>query len=233
MENSPGSANQAHTLKRPPSPWIWKGLLAVGVLGRGAAVSQGMDARRLEEAEAVRVAAVETRRVDSIRLAAAVDSGPTLSPERSAQVDWSLHASHFSIPHNALHRRVVGLQIDSTARVVRRALKDATYAAAARQLLTAIEYPLTDAQARRQIQLSNQLDAIDRRHAEAARRQARARAQAEARQQVQPLRRQVRVQPPSNSAPPGASARCQDGSYSYSTSRRGTCSHHGGVSEWL
>ena len=30
-----------------------------------------------------------------------------------------------------------------------------------------------------------------------------------------------------------ATARCQDGSYSYSTSRQGTCSGHGGVSEWL
>lgn len=30
----------------------------------------------------------------------------------------------------------------------------------------------------------------------------------------------------------GASARCRDGSYSYSQHRRGTCSHHGGVSAW-
>jgi Protein of unknown function (DUF3761)/Bacterial SH3 domain len=37
----------------------------------------------------------------------------------------------------------------------------------------------------------------------------------------------------SNSAPAGASARCGDGSYSFSCHRRGTCSHHGGVAEWL
>jgi len=37
----------------------------------------------------------------------------------------------------------------------------------------------------------------------------------------------------SGDAPPGASAQCRDGSYSFSTSRRGTCSHHGGVSRWL
>lgn len=30
----------------------------------------------------------------------------------------------------------------------------------------------------------------------------------------------------------GASARCRDGSLSYSAHRRGTCSHHGGVAEW-
>lgn len=36
----------------------------------------------------------------------------------------------------------------------------------------------------------------------------------------------------SNSAD-GASAKCRDGSYSYSTHRRGTCSGHKGVSNWL
>lgn len=36
-----------------------------------------------------------------------------------------------------------------------------------------------------------------------------------------------------NSAPAGASAQCGDGSWSFSESRRGTCSHHGGVSRWL
>jgi hypothetical protein len=36
-----------------------------------------------------------------------------------------------------------------------------------------------------------------------------------------------------NSVPAGASAICGDGSYSFSQSRRGTCSHHGGVSQWL
>jgi uncharacterized protein YcfL len=34
------------------------------------------------------------------------------------------------------------------------------------------------------------------------------------------------------SIPSGASARCADGTYSFSQSRRGTCSHHGGVAEW-
>ncbi len=33
--------------------------------------------------------------------------------------------------------------------------------------------------------------------------------------------------------PAGASARCGDGSFSFSTHRRGTCSHHGGVAAWL
>jgi hypothetical protein len=38
----------------------------------------------------------------------------------------------------------------------------------------------------------------------------------------------------SESGPPaGASAQCRDGSYSFSQSRRGTCSHHGGVAKWL
>lgn len=34
-------------------------------------------------------------------------------------------------------------------------------------------------------------------------------------------------------APVGASARCRDGTYSFSEHRSGTCSHHGGVAEWL
>ena len=36
-----------------------------------------------------------------------------------------------------------------------------------------------------------------------------------------------------SSAPAGATAQCEDGTYSYSQSRRGTCSHHGGVARWL
>jgi hypothetical protein len=39
--------------------------------------------------------------------------------------------------------------------------------------------------------------------------------------------------PENCSTPPkGATAQCRDGSYSFSQ-RRGTCSHHGGVSKWL
>lgn len=37
----------------------------------------------------------------------------------------------------------------------------------------------------------------------------------------------------SSSVPAGATAICKDGSYSFSTSRSGTCSHHGGVATWL
>lgn len=34
-------------------------------------------------------------------------------------------------------------------------------------------------------------------------------------------------------APVGATAQCRDNTYSYSQHKRGTCSHHGGVSRWL
>lgn len=37
----------------------------------------------------------------------------------------------------------------------------------------------------------------------------------------------------SGQVPPGASAQCGDGSYSFSQHHRGTCSHHGGVAQWL
>ena len=36
-----------------------------------------------------------------------------------------------------------------------------------------------------------------------------------------------------SAAPKGATAQCRDGTYSFSKSRRGTCSHHGGVAKWL
>lgn len=44
-----------------------------------------------------------------------------------------------------------------------------------------------------------------------------------------------RVQSPTkyDKAPEGATALCRDGTYSFSQSRRGTCSHHGGVKKWL
>jgi len=35
------------------------------------------------------------------------------------------------------------------------------------------------------------------------------------------------------SAPAGATAKCGDGTYSFSQNRSGTCSHHGGVAQWL
>jgi len=35
------------------------------------------------------------------------------------------------------------------------------------------------------------------------------------------------------SSPVGATARCWDGTYSYSEHASGTCSHHGGVRTWI
>jgi hypothetical protein len=37
----------------------------------------------------------------------------------------------------------------------------------------------------------------------------------------------------SGAAPPGTTAQCRDGTYSFSQHRSGTCSHHGGVALWL
>jgi hypothetical protein len=44
---------------------------------------------------------------------------------------------------------------------------------------------------------------------------------------------QVRVPVQAPEAPAGATAKCRDGSWSSSQHRSGTCSHHGGVDEWL
>ena len=47
-------------------------------------------------------------------------------------------------------------------------------------------------------------------------------------------RGQTVLRPENCSGPPkGATAHCRDGSYSFSQSRSGTCSHHGGVAKWL
>lgn len=37
----------------------------------------------------------------------------------------------------------------------------------------------------------------------------------------------------SGGVPAGATAQCNDGTYSFSQHRSGTCSHHGGVAKWL
>jgi hypothetical protein len=36
-----------------------------------------------------------------------------------------------------------------------------------------------------------------------------------------------------SSNPRGATAKCRDGTYSYSKHASGTCSHHGGVARWI
>jgi hypothetical protein len=38
---------------------------------------------------------------------------------------------------------------------------------------------------------------------------------------------------PPASAPAGATAECKDGTYSFSKTHSGSCSHHGGVAGWL
>lgn len=37
----------------------------------------------------------------------------------------------------------------------------------------------------------------------------------------------------SDGVPAGATAVCEDGTYSFSQHHQGTCSHHGGVARWL
>lgn len=37
----------------------------------------------------------------------------------------------------------------------------------------------------------------------------------------------------SGQAPAGATAKCGDGTFSFSKHHQGTCSHHGGVASWL
>jgi hypothetical protein len=41
------------------------------------------------------------------------------------------------------------------------------------------------------------------------------------------------AKPAAGAAPAGATAKCKDGTYSKSKTHSGTCSHHGGVDQWL
>src|SRR5262249_51919687 len=50
---------------------------------------------------------------------------------------------------------------------------------------------------------------------------------------VNPQGQSVKRPEDCSAAPQGATAQCRDGSYSFSTNRRGTCSHHRGVAKWL
>lgn len=43
----------------------------------------------------------------------------------------------------------------------------------------------------------------------------------------------VRSPAHSSSVPAGATAKCRDGTYSFSLHASGTCSHHGGVAVWI
>lgn len=43
----------------------------------------------------------------------------------------------------------------------------------------------------------------------------------------------IHCPPPPAATPAGATARCHDGTYSFSNHHSGTCSHHGGVAAWL
>lgn len=49
----------------------------------------------------------------------------------------------------------------------------------------------------------------------------------------QAQQRQLNKPSEQKSIPAGASAICRDGTFSFSQNRRGTCSHHGGVAQWL
>lgn len=43
----------------------------------------------------------------------------------------------------------------------------------------------------------------------------------------------AKSKPKSDQSHGGATAECNDGTYSYSANHRGTCSHHGGVKRWF
>jgi hypothetical protein len=211
---------EPRVLRSAPHHFAWIGLLCLGLGGR-LFNQAAREAEQKAAAEASRVAAsVEARRVDSLGYVAQAESLSSIIRGDVLARDQIIHQSPYVVPHDSLHSLAVQVRIDSSTKLLRRAARNPSLLASASSQLTAIQAPIAPAQSLRIVELTSQIQAATATAEQAARnRDARAQRQREA---------QLRSRIPS-----GASARCRDGTYSYSRNRRGTCSHHGGVAQWL
>ena len=217
-------------LRRAPPAILWKVLLGAAVLARVQAEHNSTQVRAAQEAAAAALAAVEARQSDSLRLVQAVDSSPGLNRAEVAALDERLHAAPYVVPHPELHGRAVRMRLDSTTKLLARATRSGPVLALALAQLSAVHQPVTADQTARLDQLTTKAASIERRITS----DSLARVKADSLRAIARLRaRTVRPAPQRPSHPPGASAICADGSYSYSANRRGTCSRHGGVAQWL
>jgi hypothetical protein len=217
-------------LRRAPPAIVWKVLLGAAVLGRVHATQEAARTRASEEAAVATRAAQEARRTDSLRLAQAVESAKTLSRDEVDALDALLHAAPYTVLHDELHARAVRFHLDSASKLLARSTKSGAMLALALAQLSAVRQPTAPDQAVRLGRLTTQVSSIEQRIAADSLARVKADSvRAVARQRA----RSLRPAPQRPSHPSGASALCADGTYSYSANRRGTCSHHGGVSQWL
>jgi hypothetical protein len=146
-----------------------------------------------------------------------------LIAEKRAEEEARARA-HAQLVRTARHRRDSLLK-ELPAKKLRR-VSDAVLFSA----LAIARAPVEDTLGSRWIKAATiEVDRRERIRQEKAREQER-RATAAARRQALLEERRERAR--QSAVPSGASAQCRDGTYSYSASRRGTCSHHGGVAVW-
>ncbi|MCC7134597.1 MAG: DUF3761 domain-containing protein [Gemmatimonadales bacterium] len=171
--------------------------------------------RRQREAVEEARAIAERRRTDSVELVVrvAADSANRLTPPLA--LDSTIHASGIAIEHPVVHDRVVRFVLDSAERTVRIVKRDRPKLVLAERLLASVT-PVRQVDVDRLARLKTASAAASRQFAVDSARSEQRRA------------RRAASLPPS-----GATARCRDGTYSFSRSRRGACSHHGGVAMWL
>lgn len=124
----------------------------------------------------------------------------------------------------AEQQRVMKRRVDSLIRALPVARMRRVSELTLREATTVVSQWGTDSAAKRWERAAQK--ELVRRQRSASSQPTRSRQQPSVTQPVAPLRTQRPERPA------GATARCRDGTYSYSASRRGTCSHHGGVAAW-
>lgn len=230
---SPGLPPAPRLASPPPLALIVLLLVFAGV-ARGYSIVQAREAERTASvAEAARAAAMR-READSLSFVGQVAEAPAAVPSVVFALDSAIHAGGIPVSHEEVHNRVSTLIIDSAVRLVRRARAAPRLLTAAGAIVEAIS-PLRRVDSQRLQRVRAELLEVARRvEAESARAaaQAGARLRAESVRAASLAAARLRAAAP-RSLGAGATARCRDGTYSYSRSRRGTCSHHGGVAAWL
>jgi hypothetical protein len=220
----------ARHLRRPPPAVVWMVLLGISAAGRLQSEVEADRVRAVAEAAAAASAAAELRRSDSLRLVQEVDSARRMKRTEIIALDERLHATAYLVSHGELHGLAVRARLDSATKLLARAARSSAMLALAQAQLSAVRQPVAADQSVRLDKLTAKASSFERRITS----DSLARVKADSLRTFARLRtRTVRPAPQRPSHPPGASALCADGSYSYSANRRGTCSHHGGVAQWL
>ncbi len=200
------------------------------------ATSAAATSRAASEAKALPVALHVRRGSRSVSVAATTISG-TASQGASISVNGSKASVHSGHWHDRLHLHIGSNLVEVEAAMSGRATATRVVHLvrhhSAAELETLAHARALRAEARRQ----RQAEARER----SERKTAAKRAHEEAQQQAEcpsgtyeNSAGNVVCKPYATpTQPAGATAKCEDGTYSFSESRSGTCSHHGGVAVWL